>query len=289
MEQPVFPPEIVSEILVWTDDFILACRIGDEYSTNKLYDENKEECTWTWAARNGCFSIIKWLYTNKKKGYHGQIASEAAKNGHLEIVEFLFYRTDIHIIKTLECAARNGHLECVEFIYANRGNYYIMSVMTEAARGGHLDIVKFFYEKGGERYIDDGINCAAGNGYLKIVKFLYEKGARCSTDAMDYASCNGHLETVKFLHEKGTGCTTQAMDLAARNGHLEVLKFLNENRTERYTSRAIDLAAKNGHTECVKFLYAMTIEYLKFQVIKGVSNWGIDEKQEIEQWISQQK
>ncbi|EGG18318.1 hypothetical protein DFA_03812 [Cavenderia fasciculata] len=180
-------------------------------------------------------------------------------NDRLDIVKF-FHAQEKHQRvfmdpKVMENAAKNGLLDVVEFLHYNRTEKVSTQVMDNAAFA-HLDIVKFLHYNRTEGATTRAMDNASSRGALEIVKFLhYNRTEGATTRAMDAASFRGALDVVKFLHFNRTeGATTRAMDAASGNNHIDVVKFLYEHRSEGATSLAIHQAIESGHTEMVEYL-----------------------------------
>lgn len=103
--------------------------------------------------------------------------ANAARNGHLEIVQFLNENGAVINDQSLVNAAENGHLNVVRFL-VNKGVIVNISALINASRNGHLNIVQFLIEKGTiiPKQLHD--NILKHTKYLNIIKFLLDYGAR---------------------------------------------------------------------------------------------------------------
>ncbi|CAK4797671.1 unnamed protein product [Aphanomyces euteiches] len=212
------------------------------------------------AARNGHLQVLEFL--DETFSDTARCTTDAmdlaAMNGHLNVVKFLqTKRREGCTHWAIDMAAANGHLEVVRFLHEN-GAPATIDAMNRAARNGHLKVVQFLHYHRLEGGTARAMDWAAMNGHLEVVKFLHQNRLEgCTTCAMDDAACFGHLEVVKFLHEhRQEGCTTFAMNYAATNGFLDVVRYLHEHRAEGCTSLAVNQASRNGHKEVVRFLRA---------------------------------
>jgi ankyrin repeat protein len=80
---------------------------------------------------------------------------EAAKNGHLEVVQFLIRNgADIHADNDLAIrhAARNEHLDVVRYLIENGANIHAHDdwALRYAAMDGHLDVIQYLMENGAD-------------------------------------------------------------------------------------------------------------------------------------------
>ncbi|GMF25805.1 unnamed protein product [Phytophthora lilii] len=188
------------------------------------------------AVRNGHLQKQQWLLDHHFYSSHDFIIEEAARHGHLGIVQFLHsldMADDIRVLppfRSIDVAAANGHLPVVEWLHQNRSDGCTVRAMNNAAANGHLEVVKWLHANRREG---------------------------CTVRAMDKAASNDHLKVVEWLHHnRSEGCTTKAMDLAAANGHLKVLKWLYANRTEGCTMKAFEKAVSNSHLRVAWWMHA---------------------------------
>ena len=97
--------------------------------------------------------------------------------------------------------ARNGDLELLQFLRVS-GCPWDEWTCSVAAHNGHLECLKYAHENGCPW---DEMTCAynAHNGQLECLKYVHENG--CPWDEMTcaYAAQNGQLECLKYAHEKG--------------------------------------------------------------------------------------
>ncbi|ETK73611.1 hypothetical protein L915_19482 [Phytophthora nicotianae] len=257
---------------------------------------------WEWgmsaACERGDLTMVKWMSedragkealrrsNDKMLFVTTDILQNAAKNGHIDVLEYLFQLgwadTDA---STLIDAARGGRLECVKWLLENAPPYdednSTSSAVVAAAEKGHLAILQFFHdmdtatsngpkrrrvEQSIEWWIeaDKAMDKAAANGQLEVLKWIHShRYDGCSESAMEDAARNGHLETLKWLHTNTTaGCTASAMDYAAFKGHLNVCKWLHVNRSEGCTEDAVRYAIGNGHLRVAFWLSMHYPQYI---------------------------
>lgn len=218
------------------------------------------------AAWGGHIDILKWLHFDLGlRQEQSQCALDvAARNGHLEAVQFLHqFLNEGYSMSAINSAAEHGHLEVIQWLTANRRDgWWSGNAMDKAAAMGHLDVVKWLHANRTEGCSSSAMDKAAEHGHLAVVEWLSlnrKGGYGCK--AMNLAAENGHLDVVKWLHEhRSEGCTSKAMDKAAKNGHLDVVQWLYANRTEGCTERALDEAVSNGHLPVVKWLFEHHLE-----------------------------
>ena len=144
-------------------------------------------------------------------------------------------------------AARNGHLSVVEYLI-DQGASVGPSVRALALRGGHGDVVLYLARargaaraelvRRGIAYTDSAFVFAAWSGRLAVVKLFVAAGMDLEArnnygkTALHAAAYKGHLAVVAFL--VGAGADVDARDeynwtvlsRAAEHGHLSVVEIL---------------------------------------------------------------
>ena len=213
------------------------------------------------------------------------VIGNAAENGHLDIVKYLYLlspeilRPDLYVK-----AAMNGHFHVVKWLYENNVSFDIL-VGSDAAKSGNFEMLKWFHQKGCQlttymfvvtvEYGDlemlkwlrsdenkcpwDARACkmAVRCGKFEVLQWLRSSEDQCPWDstACSNAAANDDFVTLKWLYKNGCPWGEWACKYAAQNGNLEMLKYLHENGcqwNEKYICRD---AIKNGHLEVLKYLH----------------------------------
>lgn len=231
------------------------------------------------AVRHGKVDILDWIdqfaLTNESdtsgKVYKPPKSAvfDAAKTGHLDVIEWLhdrgYYHDDVDkkvcmseiVVRGAVAGGHERILQWVHDVYAHVLDKHTLRkpiCVDSAAHHGRESLLPFLGEYPKYyTFTTIGFDDAAANGHLQVVKWLRANTKTpCTNGAMDRAATNGHLKVVRFLHNRRKeGCTKAAMDGAARNGHLEVVRFLFENRSEYCSSTGI---SETFHVDVLDFL-----------------------------------
>jgi hypothetical protein len=200
--------------------------------------------------------FIDFLLTRnayEEKDEH-MVCALAAKYGRLEILKSLRETYDFAWDKWAGFnAASEGHLSILMYLYEN--NCYLSSdAATMAAKNGYLDCLQYLVDKGCE-ISSNALFEAVKHGHYYCVVFLREHHGPWMADLMTTAAKYGHLAIVQYLREEGYlwDCTT--FSTAARNGHLHILQYLYENHCP-WNESALIQAKNHGHEDCYQWLSA---------------------------------
>jgi hypothetical protein len=84
----------------------------------------------------------------------------------------------------IDIAARDGHLEVVKYLY-KKGVVATKWGIDYAAYYGHLEVIKYLYKQG-VKDSECSINLAAEYGHLEVVKYLYSQGIEATEDGIGW-------------------------------------------------------------------------------------------------------
>ncbi|KAF1314227.1 hypothetical protein FI667_g16853, partial [Globisporangium splendens] len=234
-------------------------------------------------ARNTSLAMA-WVNRNVPYLFPAGVMYEAAKQGDLQVVEWLHTTTQYEPYKAMEFAASRGYLEVAQWVYDHHTSAILPIFSTVAGQITKEAAQIYMLEPLGQLDVMNWIAVFVKKTYFREA-FATRKGLMGTYDqrdddidwedaaardaafsyrrykAMDHAAAQGDLASLKQLHADGKWpCSAHAMDCAARGGHLHVVKWLHKNRTEGCTSHAIAGAAGNGHFEVAQWLHANRFE-----------------------------
>lgn len=181
------------------------------------------------AAACGHLHIIKWLYEMGIAWYIDTITLAAAKNMHIDIIEYLS-RVDKKALKYIYVGAIQSG--CVDFVKQMRkykckkDNRYAMLFAVES---GSVDMVKYIYEDGhklSERDMTTAVFKYGGN--VDILKHVYG-GCKLNKRVMIEAVCKHHLDIVKYLHSIGCPSPINILEYALFDGSIDMFIWLVNN------------------------------------------------------------
>jgi hypothetical protein len=181
-----------------------------------------------------------------------------AENGHLSLLKEKIKCNQPLTFTTaaMDLAAKNGHLQVVQWLHGNRQEGCSKFAMEYAAVNGHLQVVQWLHENRREGCTPYTFGKVAAKGNIEMLKWLhFNMGGRCFLHAMDWAAANGHLEVIQWLHDNRVErCTSVGMNLAASNGHFLVVQYLFEHYPQLGTAFTMEKARACGHDQIANYL-----------------------------------
>ena len=186
------------------------------------------------AVENGHLNVVELIidkndFVSENINY---IMALAAANGQIHIVKKMIDEYGARDFDYgLENAAKNGHLNIVEHLI-KKGAKNFNQAMIIALKSGHIDIFQKMIDEYGANDFNKSLMIAAINGNMSIVKEMIKKGAKGFESAMDYAATNGHLEIVKLMIEKGATNFDDSIELAAEYEHQDIVDYIQKYKKE---------------------------------------------------------
>ncbi|CAL6433224.1 unnamed protein product [Bathycoccus prasinos] len=154
--------------------------------------------------------LLKWAREVKHCEWNEWTINKAAYKGNLEMLKYCFSNgCPCDVEESCVQAAIEGHLDCVRFLFdkVKPSRDTEKEAAQQAACGGHVEILKYFVE---ERKISDEVKSdCVGNttmyGQLDCLKYLVEEAKVPLPDWRYIASARyyEHPECVNYLQEKG--------------------------------------------------------------------------------------
>jgi hypothetical protein len=170
-------------------------------------------------------------------------------------------------------AARNGDLEMLQFVRAH-GCPWNKDTCQEAARNGHLELLKWAHEIGCPW--DEGTCCAAaGNGHFEILLWARTNGCPWNADVCFAAAENGRLEILQWLHGNGCPWNATVCRVAAENGCFDVLQWARANECP-WDSNTCSSAAENGHLKILKWARENGCPWDKYSCSSAAENGHLE-------------
>ena len=182
-------------------------------------------------ARDGCLTLLKWLFHSKKFRLCEWTCAAAAGHGHMEVLKYLHAKRCPWNGMVCWQAAEEGHLEVLKWARAN-GAPWNQSTTRAAACGGHFNVLKWL--RNGFRANPCPWDSHVG---LELVN-------RNEVGMLQWAIANGCPTELN---------TTRWCRAAAIRGNLEMLQFLRSGPSPHYNwdITVVERAAYRDQWRCV--------------------------------------
>lgn len=120
----------------------------------------------------------------------------AAENNRMDFINLFSEYGIENAGEAGEAAAKNGNMEIVDYLLNYEDGYIVISMAV--AKYGDINMLKKMIDRGFN--ISDSILCgAAEGGHLSIVKYAIELGASDLGDAVTLAKESGNNDIVKYI------------------------------------------------------------------------------------------
>jgi len=130
-----------------------------------------------YAAAGASLETLKWMREKKKSSrWNAGVCHEAAKYGHLEVLQWLARENRLPVNEmTSRCAAEGGHLELLQWL-RKYGCPWDQWTCEGAAKGGHLKVLRWARANGCP-WNHWAANFAAMEGHVEVLAWLDEQQA----------------------------------------------------------------------------------------------------------------
>ncbi|QBZ81329.1 ankyrin repeat domain containing protein [Pandoravirus celtis] len=257
------PPEIVDLIFAHVDTAYgpavdSVCRDWHQvWGGRHHFVDARPEIEW---ALRGHRHLLKWARSRGWVRRGNGIATAAAKNGHMKIIEWCLKHKLVIDADTAEALARGGHLDMLRRLHEH-GCLWDGRVCLAAAKGGHLGLLQWAH-KFGCRWTTAQlcVDAAAEHGHLHILEWISsEHGLGSSGRAIwDRRTCaaaakTGRTELLQWLRANGCPWDSCTVSEAARHGHVDIVKWARANGCE-WSETSCAQAAYSGDLDLLRWM-----------------------------------
>jgi len=176
--------------------------------------------------------LLKWAREVKHCEWNEWTIDKAAYKGNLEMLKYCFSNgCPCDVEESCVQAAIEGHLDCVRFLFdkVKPSRDTEKEAAQQAACGGHVEILKYFVDtrKISDEVKSDCVAAAAKYGQLDCLKYLVEEAKVPLHDWEDIACARYYEqpECANYLLEKGCPEPTEEQ-------HAQVVALMKEFRRQ---------------------------------------------------------
>ena len=210
------------------------------------------------AVRKNNLLALFWLETHilradnhadmKQIIWNGEIMSFAARNGNLEMLEWLQKHHCPLDLKTFSKAAKGCHVQVLYWLQESYGWDASDRTCEAIVSTGRSDILQWALQSG----CPWDARCAytsARHGHADMFRWIWfnRESSPIDMDSLcSGAAFGGHLELLQLAREYRCPWDERTCKCAVRTGKLEILQWVRENRCP-WDARTCSAAAKYGH------------------------------------------
>lgn len=185
---------------------------------------------------NWVMTTFDWSGSNLRLDFLDCSLVAAAGRGELDVLEMYAIDQDwdeYYAHGAMIEAAKVGHLHVVQWLHMQKGVYLTDVYMTAAMENGQLDVAEWLFERYSGGWREQTTNTAIRHGQLKALQWLHTRGiARYGQHAMRLAAQHGHLEIVRWIRshvDRTVWWSADPFFLAVNGGHLDIAQWMFEN------------------------------------------------------------
>lgn len=253
-----------------TDPRLWQTKIVDEYGPEYLSDRSSFEtfrdeylnlknhvfkCPWK-ALRAGHLYILRALKEDKNINYTFKFANNAARWGHLSILNWFEQQGILPDQWGADLAAEHNHLPVLIWLQS-RNIFPTQHGLQQTCFKGHLDVLKWMIDELKMKPNLVSARMAAEGGHLKILKY-FERMNIPMSNCINRALKNGNLEVVEWLLQRKHWPKVSMINKICGKDRLNLLLILASFGL--YPNKeGIDTAVETGQVKVVKWLLGMGI------------------------------
>jgi len=204
------------------------------------------------AARGGQLDLMKWLHLDLGYPWDGHACTQAAANGHLHVLKWLYHEAQPGLAHAHDNPSRHP---------------FPAAMITSAARCGHMHVLVWLNDTIGQlgrwRFSEGVCDEAAQMGHLDILKYAHCNRVTITPQAAAYAAQNGQVHILEWMRTSlgrndpfnHPGHTISCLETVAQRGQLEVLKWCHAHGLLRAPDRLFKRASDYVQDETAAWLY----------------------------------
>ena len=258
-------------------------------ASNGYYDilrhvfENNDDCicvqTMAHAAREGHLNIVQYLHKRCIFLNSEHILDEAITGDKIEVCKYLHSKGYVMSDYAMDHAAENGNIEMLEWLHKEtRAGYSFISVELAAAKG-HLRVIQWLFNNTNVIFRPELIDYAAMGGHICIMDWMMQNfNVTYTNQTMMYACLNGHLHFIKWIVQKNDvirlAWNRDCLMEAVKGGHVDVIQYLHYNTELRCGTREMFKAIQHNRLNIVKWVNDIREDGCVFEAVECAAAWG---------------
>lgn len=181
---------------------------------------------------------FEWPSTSAYVAYVNNAIVDATRLGKLDVLKLLAQDHSLIVSgeQAMVQAADNGHLVILKWLYG-RGVQVNSSAINAAIQSGHLQVVQWMHKHYSGEWTEHETSSGVYFGRLEVLEWLHSCGiARFNQQTMKIAAKFGHRAIVAWIHahiDRSAWWSGDEIHIAVSEGRLEVVQWLYENDQDR--------------------------------------------------------
>ena len=237
------------------------------------------------AVRKNNLLALFWLETHilradnhadmKQIIWNGEIMSFAARNGNLEMLEWLQKHHCPLDLKTFSKAAKGCHVQVLYWLQESYGWDASDRTCEAIVSTGRSDILQWALQSG----CPWDARCAytsARHGHADMFRWIWfnRESSPIDMDSLcSGAAFGGHLELLQLAREYHCPWDERTCKCAVRTGKLEILQWVRENRCP-WDARTCSAAARYGHLHILQWARKNGCPWNEFITCEAAAKYG---------------
>jgi hypothetical protein len=228
---------LVGYAAMLSESSILAARYGHTNILERFYDikfsihvDTSRE-----AALQGHLDVLQLLHAHGHV-WHSETCKAAVEGGHMDVLLWLVeHGCTYHVNGIIVQAARYGHIDILDWLLLQQGSRLDVDMMHAAAANGQLLMCQHLRSKG----CDWDINvCAAAAryGHVSVLQYVREHGCPTSDWGCTIAACmGGSVAVLEYILNSGMALVqdvTEMMWIAGAHNNLTAVQWLKQQGAE---------------------------------------------------------
>ncbi|KAF0695791.1 Aste57867_13414 [Aphanomyces stellatus] len=248
------------------------------------------------AAATGQLDLVQWILANTDAGCSYTALSDAIRNGHVAVVEYLTSHCRDQLQQpdrpnpfskpeyATQVAAAGGHLDILKCLIAHNIDHGVGGGLEQAAAYGHLEMVQWLVANQIETCTADIANAAAETGHLVVLDWLYTHGGVTvdNPSVLVKAALNGDFDTVQWLcrhassavFSHGNIVSGNVLSAAIQSNRLDMVQWLHEHVSFVGRVDAMAAAAATGNKDMLLWLHAKYPETFSPEALSNAAGEG---------------
>ncbi|PJF17150.1 hypothetical protein PSACC_03043 [Paramicrosporidium saccamoebae] len=206
-------PSRVSQICILSKQGNLK-QLQSEYQSENQREEFLYQKAANCAASSGQLSILEWL--QRVAGTLPNNVHSICKNGHLNVLVWLYDKNNSPLADLTSLAASHGHIDIIAWLHSTFNVLPDTYALALAAEGRHLTAIEWALSRDLTLSSSPVIaDAAARHGHANLLEWTHDHSHGPSKDGLLDAAYGAHLSVLVSIHSRTSVCSQELVNQAA--------------------------------------------------------------------------